>query len=365
MSNLYIGILSGTSIDGIDVAAVSFDNKLPQITATKHNPLPAYKDQILQIIHNSKCTLHELGELDVWIGELFADAILDFIEQKNIDKKDIVAIGSHGQTIWHAPRANKPFTMQIGDPNVIAVKTGITTIADFRRADIAAGGQGAPLIPAFHHAIFADPHEARCILNIGGVSNLSILEHGKHTGFDTGVGNYLMDFWTQQHFNLPYDIDGKLAASGTVNQTLLACLLDDPYFKAPPPKSTGREDFNPAWLAKKISACGQHNTAPIDVLATLLELTANSITDAIRSYASPNTKVYAFGGGANNLSLCAKLSNNLEQIIQSTSALGVPGDWMEAALFAWLAKQRLNKTPIDLRAITGSRHPVLLGAIYE
>lgn len=364
MSDIFIGVMSGTSMDGIDIVAAKFNGNTPHIIAANDYPILAYKEEFLRIINAGSCSLLGLGELDVWSGEIFADTIIKFLQQNNLSKDSIAAIGSHGQTLWHAPRANKPFSIQIGDPNVIAVKTGITTIADFRRSDIAAGGQGAPLIPAFHQAVFANPEENRCILNIGGMSNVSLLENNKVIGFDSGPGNCLLDYWTQKHFNQPYDVDGKLAASGKVNNGLLQCMLDDHYFQLPPPKSTGREDFNPAWLDQKIQAAQAHNLTPIDILATLVQLTADSTTNAIKNYANANTKVYAFGGGIRNQTLRAKISQNLEQQIQSTGVLGVDSTWMEATLFAWLAKQRLNNIPINLTAITGSKHPVLLGGIY-
>lgn len=364
MSDIFIGVMSGTSMDGIDIVAVKFANDTPQVIAATHYPNLAYKESFLRIINAGSCSLLELGELDIWSGEIFAATIIKFLQDNNLDKDHVRAIGSHGQTLWHAPRANKPFTLQIGDPNVIAVKTGITTVADFRRSDIACGGQGAPLIPAFHQAVFANPTENRCILNIGGMSNLSLLENNKVIGFDSGPGNCLLDYWTQKHFNQPYDVDGKLAGLGKVNNGLLQCMLDDRYFQLPPPKSTGREDFNPAWLDHKIQAAQAYNLAPIDILATLVQLTADSISDAIKTYAQANTKVYAFGGGIHNQTLRAKISQNLEQQIQTTAVLGVDSTWMEATLFAWLAKQRLNNIPINLTAITGSKYPVLLGGIY-
>lgn len=364
MSDVFIGVMSGTSMDGIDIVAAKFNGNTPHIIAANDYPILAYKEEFLRIINAGSCSLLELGELDVWSGEIFADTILKFLQQNNLSKDSIAAIGSHGQTLWHAPRANKPFTLQIGDPNVIAVKTGITTIADFRRSDIAAGGQGAPLIPAFHQAVFATPTESRCILNIGGMSNLSLLENNNCIGFDSGPGNCLIDYWTQKHFNQAYDIDGKLAAAGKVNNGLLQCMLDDSYFKLPPPKSTGREDFNPAWLAQKIQIAHAQNLAPIDILATLVQLTADSITNAIKSYANANTKVYAFGGGVKNTTLRNHISQNLEQNIQTTSALNIDPSWMEATLFAWLAHQRLHNIQINLTSITGAKYPVLLGAIY-
>lgn len=361
-----IGALSGTSMDGVSLGLYEFTaGNNPSTLAHMTYPLPAnYRDDLLSIIKTGKCTLDQYGQLDRWIGELFAEAILNFIATNAIDPSTITAIGSHGQTIWHAPQAERPFTLQIGDPNVIAVKTGIPTVADFRRADMAAGGQGAPLAPSFHLAVFEHPTEARCIVNIGGFANLSILESKQYRGFDSGPGNCLMDYWVKEHFELDYDAAGKLAASGTYNETLLNCCLADPYFARSAPKSTGREYFNPEWLQLKIVASGQRNMAPVDVLATLLQLTALSISNEIKRYATPTTQVFICGGGAHNTTLCAEISKNLEQSVQTTTALGIHPDCVESALFAWLAKERLENRPVNLCAITGSNRPVVLGAVY-
>lgn len=363
MNKLYLGVLSGTSMDAIDIAAVNFSLTIPSIYATSSTPLPSnYKERYLQIINTGNCRLEELGDLDNWTAELFANAINGFLKEHNIDKKDITAIGSHGQTLWHAPFANRPFTLQIGDPNLIAVKTGITTIADFRRANIAAGGQGAPLAPAFHQAVFSKAQEPRCIVNIGGFSNISVLENNKYFGFDPGPGNCLMDYWVKTHFNLDFDQDGKLAAIGKVNTTLLECCLADPYFKRSAPKSAGREYFNPAWLEDKIAASKQ-NDAAVNVLATLLQLTAQSISNAIKDHASSNTRVFICGGGAKNLQLLSVLSTQLEQTVLTTAELGIDPSWVEAALFAWLAKETVNGRTINLPT-TGATLPVVLGGIY-
>jgi len=343
MSKLYLGVLSGTSMDAIDVAAVCFDAIQPKIHATYSATVaPGYKETYLRIINSGQCSLNELGELDQLTGELFAEAINECIRINKLNKADIQAIGSHGQTLWHAPQAKRPFSLQLGDPNVIAHRTGITTIADFRRADMAAGGPGAPLAPIFHKAVFAVPTESRCIINIGGFSNISVLEDGKHLGFDCGPGNCLMDYWVESHFNLDYDIDGKIAASGTVNHALLTAMLDDPYFAQPAPKSTGREYFNTAWLQEKLTACKQADISPTDIQATLLSLTVTSIANAIKDYAAPSTNVFLCGGGSKNLALRNLLGTQLEREILTTSALGIEPDWVEAALFAWFAKQNLG-----------------------
>ncbi len=363
MNELYLGIMSGTSMDGIDIVAVDFSGSEPKIHTSFSTDLPPdYKDKYLKIINSGTCTLQELGELDAWSGELFAQAVLDFIKERSLDVAKIAAIGSHGQTIWHAPQAKYPFTMQLGDPNIIAAKTGIKTVADLRRADIAAGGQGAPFAPAFHQAVFANNNEARCIVNIGGISNISILEHTRYLGFDAGPGNMLLDYWTAQHFGQPYDKDGKLASTGKLNRKLLDICLADPYFKMSPPKSTGREYFNPAWLQTKLTEY-KDECSPVDVLTTLVHLTACSISTAIKTYAQPTCKVFICGGGAYNTMLLSTLSILLEQDVATTAELGIEPNLVEGALIAWIAYRRLSNQPINLT--TGSAHPVILGGIYE
>lgn len=362
MNEIYIGLLSGTSMDAIDVAAIDFSDNTPKVIAALSTTLPnAYKTTYLEIINSGQCSLQQLGELDHWTGKLFATAVLDFLTANpQINKNNIKAIGSHGQTIWHSPNGDKPFTMQIGDPNIIAVTTGLTTVADVRRADMAAGGQGAPLAPAFHQAVFSDPNEPRCILNIGGMSNISLLNNNTVIGFDTGPGNCLMDGWTKQHYNLDYDHNGEIAQTGKINNNLLQSCLADSFFAKPAPKSTGREYFNLAWLQTKL----QSNISPEDVLATLLELTAITITAAIKTTSLEIPRVFVSGGGAKNSALCARLSKLLEQDIQTTKTLGIDPEWMETALFAWIARQRVKNIPIDLKSITGSSKPIVLGSIY-
>jgi anhydro-N-acetylmuramic acid kinase len=354
-------------MNSFDIVATEFTSTGITIHATGTYNLPdQYKNKYLKIINaHGNTTLQELGELNVWTAIVFANAINQFILDNKLNKEKIIAIASHGQTIWHSPNSTPPFTLQLGDPSVIAEKTGITTIADFRSADIAAGGQGAPLAPAFHKAVFASTNEPRCVINIGGYSNISILENGKHLGFDTGPGNCLLDHWTTEHFNKPCDVDGMIAKTGKVIPQLLEVLLNDQYFKKSPPKSTGREYFNAAWLQDNLNKFQADNFPAQDVLVTLVHLTAQTITDAIKTYANANTKVYICGGGAHNPELLKVLSTLLEQQIQTTFVLGIDPDWVEATLFAWLAKQRITEQKIDLTEITGSTHPVILGALYK
>ncbi len=366
MNNLYLGIMSGTSMDAIDVVAASFDAQQPSIHATHSELLPHdYKQQYLEIINSGQCSLATLGTLDNWTGELFATAVLNLLNNNNIKPTQVAAIGSHGQTLWHAPNETRPFTMQIGDPNVIAAKTRITTVADFRRADIAAGGQGAPLAPALHRGVFAKPGQPRCIVNVGGFSNISVLEDDRYLGFDPGPGNCLLDYWVKTHFDQEFDKDGALSTQGKISDQLLQTLLNDPYIQRAAPKSTGREHFNPAWLNDKLNHAGANDLALLDVLATLLEFTATTISTAIKQNASPQTQVYVCGGGVKNLALMQALSRNLEQTVLTTNALGIDPMRVEGLLFAWLAHETLAGHALDLGAVTGSKKPVVLGGIYK
>lgn len=367
-SNFIIGTMCGTSMDSLDVALVQFtDNAPPNICKAATYDLPAdYKTRHLKIINaNGKTSVQELGELDVWTGQVYASLINKFISDYEVDRKQIKAIANHGQTIWHAPNAQSAFSMQIGSNSEIAQRTQITTVGDFRGADIAAGGQGAPLAPALHREIFFNQDESRCIVNIGGFSNVSILQQDKYLGFDTGPGNSVLDYWTEKNFAMPYDKDGAIAAKGTVIPELLYAMLSDPYFKKAPPKSTGREYFNPAWLQKHLQNFEDKNYAAEDVLATLVALTTQSIANAIKENAVSATQIYVCGGGAKNPQIMASLTSLFEKKVHTTNALGVDPDWIEATLFAWLAYKRINKAPIDLTQITGSSQPVLLGALYD
>ena len=294
-----------------------------------------------------------------------ADAAIALIEHAKVQADDIKAIGSHGQTLWHEPDGETPFTWQIGDPNIIAAKTGITTVADFRRRDLAHGGQGAPLAPAFHEAVFASPDSKRVIVNIGGFSNLTLLDpNAATTGFDSGPGNVLMDAWAQRHLGKPYDQDGDWAAEGKPIPELLEAMLAHPYFVMPPPKSTGREVFNLPWLELLIN---QLNNGPrlSDVQATLCELTAKTIADAAKKFAEGFKQLYVCGGGHHNKTLMNALRCQLPGIeIDTTSKLGIAPDWVEAAMFAWLAHETLAGRAVALPSITGSQQADVLGAVF-
>jgi anhydro-N-acetylmuramic acid kinase len=306
--------------------------------------------------------LEAYGQLDVEAGECFARCANALLVEAGIAAADVAAIGSHGQTVCHRPRGKHPFTLQIGDPSVIAERTGITTVADFRRADVAAGGQGAPLLPALHAALFTDRGISRAVLNLGGIANLTLLQPGRAViGFDTGPANCLLDAWSARHLGAARDEGGAWAASGHVDGALLARWLTDPYFALAPPKSTGREVFNLDWLDARLPP----GIAPVDVQATLLAFSARSIAAALRAHAADVGEVYACGGGVHNAALMDDLRQALPGVrVATTAALGLDPDFVEAVGFAWLARARLRGEPGNLPSVTGARGPRLLGGIY-
>lgn len=362
-SSLFIGLISGTSADGIDAALVRFAPEL-EVVATRTSPYPGgLRERVLALASSdARIALDDYGRLDVEIGHAFAQATLSLLDETGIDAQAIAAIGSHGQTVRHRPDGAHPFSLQIGDACVIAERTGITTVADFRRADVAAGGQGAPLLPALHAAVFADPAMPRAILNLGGIANLTLLVPGRPvSGFDTGPANCLLDAWASRHLGTPIDAGGAWARSGRADSRLLARWLDEPYFKMPPPKSSGREVFNLDWLDARLPA----QAKPADVQATLLALTAHSVADALHAQASTVREVFVCGGGVHNTALMEALRAQLPGIrVDSTAALGLDPDGVEAVGFAWLAHARLAGEPGNLPSVTGARGPRLLGAIH-
>lgn len=364
-SALYIGLISGTSADGIDAALVRFEQDRPHLVHALTHPWPdTLRAQILRVAQNeARLDLDAYGRFDVAIGQEFAQATQKLLEQSGAQASSVRAVGSHGQTIRHRPAGEFPFTLQIGDPSVIAERSGIDVVADFRRADIAAGGQGAPLLPAVHAMLLANPGHTRVVLNLGGIANITVLSANGHvSGFDTGPANGLMDAWCLRHRGEAFDRDGAFAASGHVHEALLAQLLSDAYFALPPPKSTGREHFHLAWLDAQLSS---FSLAPTDVQATLLELTARSVVDAIAQHAGDATDVLICGGGVHNAALVQRLRAHLRpRELSSTAAHGVDPDYLEATAFAWLARQRLLGLPGNLPAVTGARGLRVLGAVY-
>ena len=365
-SALYLGLISGTSADSIDAALVSFAGGTPQVKATYAHPWSASLRERMLALMQEEATLDldAFGRLDVEIAHCFAEAALQLLQQSGTPARSVRAIGSHGQTMRHRPGGDYPFTLQLGDASVIAERCRIDVVADFRRADIAAGGQGAPLLPALHAMLLAREGHSRVVLNLGGIANITVLDaHGGVLGFDTGPANGLLDAWCLRHRGEAFDRDGAFAASGTVNTPLLEALLADPYFALAPPKSTGREHFHLSWLATHPHLA---NLSPADVQATLLELTARSVSEAITRQTPPSADVLVCGGGTHNHRLMQRLAELLApRVVSSTAAHGIDPDFLEATAFAWLARQRLLGLPGNLPAVTGARGARVLGAIYS
>ena len=359
MSNLFIGIMSGTSLDGVDIALCEIDGAECRLIESHEYPFPSsLKEEVLGAISNA-ITLESLGTLDHKLGLLYANAVSEFLLCNGVRAEDINAIGLHGQTLWHAPDSATPFSMQLGDTNLLVAKTGIKTVSDFRRMDIANGGQGAPFAPAFHKFLFASLGEKVAVLNIGGMANLSILAK-EVIGWDTGCGNVLLDYWMTKTQAKPYDKDGAFARSGQVHQELLNAMLSDEYFKKASPKSTGREYFNAIWIEKHLSLF--NGVKAEDVQRTLLELTAQSIANDLQRHKIKTLIVC--GGGAKNGFLMQRLSELCEYNVKSSDALGVRSDAFESMAFAWFAYKRVKREAVDLCSITGAKKPSQLGAIY-
>jgi len=358
---LYIGLMSGTSMDGIDAVLVDFSEAQPQLINTYSQPWP---DDIQQALIKARDIpdeeLSSLSSLDLRTAKIFAEACVRVLENTPHKSLDVIAIGNHGQTIRHRPNIDKPFSLQIGNAKRLAGLTGIDVISDFRTADIKAGGQGAPLAPAFHRAIFQDDRINRVIVNIGGIANITVLPKRKNQtvkGFDCGPGNGLMDAWILQHKQKNYDADGALASSGKTNATLLANLLMDGFFQLAPPKSTGFEYFNLEWLSKYLDS--EMDVA--DVQSTLCDLTATSIIRAINQYAASTEEIVICGGGAHNKELMRKLQALTKLQVTTTETLGLHPDWVEAMAFAWLAYQHNHQQTGNLPSVTGAKKAVILG----
>lgn len=362
-AELFIGLMSGTSQDAIDGVLAEFPaDGQPRIIATDS----------VTLADSLRCRLDALqrpegGDINLALqlhhelGHHFADCALRLLSESGIPAQAVRAIGSHGQTVRHAPDGAAPHSLQIGNAALIAVRTGIPTVADFRSIDIAAGGQGAPLAPAFHQAAFGTTARRRAVLNLGGMANVSLLG-ADVSGWDVGPGNVLLDAWAARHLGQPYDADGQFASTGTVDTRLLAALLAHPFIARPPPKSTGREDFNPHWLDTLLA--GFPNLRPVDVQATLAEFTAASVALALVGQREIE-ELLICGGGARNIDLVGRIARRLPAlVVGTTSRAGVDPQWVEALAFAWLARQRVHETALDLRRITGARRPVILGCVY-
>jgi anhydro-N-acetylmuramic acid kinase len=356
--------MSGTSLDGIDSVLVDFSESQPKLVATYFQAYP--KDLYLKVktLCRSNCfEFDELGIIDARLGLVYAEVVNALLNKSDFSSTNIKAIGSHGQTVQHSPNAQNPYTIQLGDPSRISENTNISVVADFRRRDIAAGGEGAPLVPAFHQSIFHNERENRCVLNIGGIANITFLPSDTNQtviGFDCGPGNTLLDQWCQTHLNMDYDSGGALCKTGTVLSDLLNSLLSDPYFQKNHPKSTGPEYFNLKWLTSHLK---KYPSNPLDVLTTLCELSATSIANSIKKLPLTD-RILVCGGGAHNEFLLERIKARLTAPLEITTKYGIHPDWVEATAFAWLAKQTIEGKPGNLPSVTGANKAVVLGAIY-
>lgn len=357
----YIGIMSGTSLDGIDAVLVATDGRRIELKGSASAPIePLLRERLLALASGAAITAQAWGELDVALGQAYADATMQLLANTSMQASDILAIGCHGQTVWHQPDAGLPFSLQLGDGNRIAALTGITTVTDFRRKDMALGGQGAPLVPAFHQQVLGHPERLRVVVNIGGIANITVLAPGRPVqGYDVGPGNMLMDLWCRQHTGARFDKDAALAQTGRVLPDLLARLMNEPWLALPAPKSTGRELFNEAWLQAHLAG----HEAVADVQATLAEFTAAAIAQQVPPLTAGELLVC--GGGGHNPLLMDRLAALLPgwQVATTTQA-GVDMDAMEAMAFAWLAHQTLHRLPGNLPETTGATRPAVLGAVH-
>ncbi|WP_045757625.1 anhydro-N-acetylmuramic acid kinase [Xanthomonas albilineans] len=365
-AHLFLGLMSGTSADGIDAALVRFNaaGRAQLCLGRTYAWAPRQRAALIALGEGGNiASLDALGQLDAEVAIAFADATRRLLDEAGVAPAMVRAIGSHGQTVRHRPLADPAFTWQLGDGNRIAELTGIATVCDFRRRDVAAGGHGAPLMPAFHAAMLGATHEDRAVLNLGGIGNLTLLPaHGQVRGFDTGPANALLDAWCQRHLDQPYDAGGVFAASGQIDADLLQRLLGDPWFALAPPKSTGREHFHLRWLEAHLDTTA---LMPATVQATLLELTATTIADALLAQQPATQQLLVCGGGVHNPLLLARLQAHLPGMeVASTQSLGLDPDYVEAMGFAWLARQTLAGLPGNLPSVSGARGPRILGAIH-
>ncbi len=366
-----MGVMSGTSLDAVDTVLVSIDNNRIDLLASYTHPFPdELRSRILAISTGQGTTLPEVGLIDHTLGKLYATAVLELLKNSAQQPDQVTAIGNHGQTVYHQPDGDTPFSMQLGDANLIAALTGINTIADFRRFDIALGGQGAPLTPAFHQFLFQQSNTTSVVVNIGGIANITVVpsvnQHDLQViGFDTGPGNMLMDSWCEQHIGEKFDRDARWAQQGQVNQALLDTFLTDPYLAVLPPKSTGREHYNIKWLETHLNTQNAA-IAPEDTQRTLCEFTAVTIAESIQKIIQDNEyQLVLCGGGAKNPLLVQRLQYHLKgcEVLQSTDH-GIPEDCMEAMAFAWLARQRVHGQTSNMPSVTGASGKASMGVFY-
>ena len=370
----FIGIMSGTSMDGADGVLVDFSGPRPAVLAAAHQPFPAeLREAFAALQQPGDDEIHREALAANGLARVYAACVATLLRDAGMAPSAIAAIGAHGQTVRHRPGLYDGigYTRQSQQPALLAELAGIDVVADFRSRDVAAGGQGAPLVPALHQALFGDAAETRVACNIGGISNISVLPAAGEsdaarpvTGFDCGPGNVLLDYWIDRHHGLPYDADGAWGTSGKVDQALLARLLAEPYFSVAPPKSTGRDLFHPAWLESHLAQLGQP-LDPADVQATLAALTAEAIARDVRAHAPDAMRLIVCGGGARNSFVMALLARALPGVtVQSSDDLGVPVSQVEGIAFAWLARQMLRRAPGNVPTVTGAAGPRVLGALY-
>jgi anhydro-N-acetylmuramic acid kinase len=359
--DLYVGLMSGTSLDGVDAVLADLPAESCRLLSHAHVPFDApLRQSLLDLSSPGNDEIERMGRIGRILAERYAEAVRQVLAGTGVAATEVRAIGCHGQTIRHRPYEG--YTVQIGNPALLAERTGIAVVADFRSRDLAAGGQGAPLVPAFHAAVFGDPAEARAVINLGGIANITLLRpHAPVLGFDTGPANCLMDAWAQKHTGQSVDKGGAWAAGGKTLGPLLTRLLDEPFFRQPPPKSSGRELFNPAWLDRRLSG----SEAPQDVQATLLELTSETVSRAVEAAAPAVSRLIVCGGGAFNGALVQRLCDRLApRTVESSALHGLGPDQVESMAFAWLAKRALDGKPGNLPEVTGAAGPRVLGAIY-
>lgn len=369
---LYIGLMSGTSLDGVDGVLVEIDDRSlspTQCLAHAHAAFDtALRAELLALNTSGPDELHRSAMATIALMSCYAQVVEELLARSGCDRARVKAIGAHGQTVRHRPQSfgGPGYTIQLADGALLSEHCGIDCVCDFRSADVAAGGQGAPLVPAFHAARWSETDRDVALLNIGGIANLTLLPRsGEVTGFDTGPGNLLIDLWCSRQFGQPFDDAGRLAAAGRVDPALLSRLLDEPYFTRAPPKSTGRDLFDTAWLEARLGAA--HTPMdPRDVLATLVELTACSAAQALRALSPAVDRLHVCGGGAKNLQLMRRLAAHLPGVsVDTTGDCGIPVDQVEATAFAWLAACRLGGRPASLPSVTGARGARVLGAIHS
>lgn len=361
MSTLFVGLMSGTSLDGADAALVDFSEGRPRTLAFATVPFPPdLREDILALCEPGRDPIDLAARVTIELSDLYANAVEGALAAGGVPRENVGAIGCHGQTVRHRPDLG--YTVQLNDPSRLAERTGIPVVADFRRRDMAAGGQGAPLVPAFHESVFRDPERSRAVVNIGGISNVTWMPPGKRTlGFDCGPGNVLLDGWARRHLGQQFDEDGRWATQGRSDPRLLERLMREPFLDAPPPKSTGRELFRLDWLEGRLPA----RYAAADVQATLTDFTARSIIDAINRFCPATDEIFLAGGGARNSALVERITSLAgSRPVSPTDTLGVPTAHVESMAFAWLAMKCVRREPIDLTTITGAREPRILGALY-